>query len=54
MENSKIVYGSTSDFLKYLNARTKEKEKDNPKKYKRGVSQYAPKEHIDTNVQGYE
>jgi hypothetical protein len=28
MENNKIVYGSTSDFLKYIRSRTKEKEKN--------------------------
>lgn len=27
MENGKVVYSSTSDFLQYLSARTKEKEK---------------------------
>ncbi len=54
MENSKIVYGSTSDFLKYINARTKEKEKNNPKKYNRGVSQSVFREPIETNLRGLE
>jgi hypothetical protein len=33
MENNKIIYGSTSDFLKYINARTKEKNKQNGNRY---------------------
>lgn len=28
MENNKVVYSSTGDFLKYISARTKEKEKN--------------------------
>ena len=31
MDNSKVVYSSTSDFLKYISARTKEKEKPSNK-----------------------
>jgi hypothetical protein len=54
MENSKIVYGSTSDFLKYLNTRTKEKEKNNSKKYNRGIAQFEQKEPVDLNVQSFE
>ncbi|MBC7474957.1 MAG: hypothetical protein H7263_11745 [Candidatus Sericytochromatia bacterium] len=31
IQNNKVVYSSTSDFLQYLTARTKEKEKSNGK-----------------------
>jgi hypothetical protein len=50
MENNKIVYGSTSDFLKYINARTKEKSKNYHNRNGRSLPPYSnEKKVIDTN-----